>query len=94
MKFRRKRSYNIDDKTNSTEQLVHVLEDFAFNMKKKNSEDYKESVVKVMFNSTAKHLQEMFLINIIESLICFRMLSLQQPGQLGMLNEDNLKKTP
>ncbi|KAJ8915443.1 hypothetical protein NQ315_003204 [Exocentrus adspersus] len=60
MEFCDEKSYNIDDKDISTLQLAHVLEDFAFNMKKRNGEDYKECVVKVMFNSTAKQLQKMF----------------------------------
>lgn len=42
----------------SVVQLANILEDFAFNMKKKIFEDYKESVVKVIWNSTAKQLQE------------------------------------
>jgi hypothetical protein len=40
-------------------QLI-ILKDWAFNMRKKNGNEYKESVVKIMWNSTAKQLQEMY----------------------------------
>jgi hypothetical protein len=43
------------------EQLNDILKDFAFNMKRINGQDYKESVVKTMFNVTAKQLQELYL---------------------------------
>lgn len=42
----------------TAEQLGSILKDWSFNMKRKNGEDYKESVIKVMWNSTAKQLQE------------------------------------
>ena len=51
--------YNIHE-CMSVVQVATILEDYAFNMKKKNFEDYKESVVKVMWNSTAKQLQEIY----------------------------------
>lgn len=43
-----------------TEVLSNILKDWAFNMKKRNGEDYKEYVVKTMWNSTAKMLQEKY----------------------------------
>ena len=51
--------YNIHD-CMSVVQVATILEDYAFNMKKKNFEDYKESVDVVMWNSTAKQLQEIY----------------------------------
>ena len=52
--------YNFDRADIPVEELAFILEDYAFNMRKKNSEDYKESVIKVLWNSTAKQLQEYF----------------------------------
>jgi hypothetical protein len=42
-------------------QLNDILKHFAFNMKRTDGQDYKESVVKTMFNVTAKLLQELYL---------------------------------
>jgi len=47
--FCKERSYNIEDPTISVTTLASILEDYSFNMKKKNLEDYKESVVKVNY---------------------------------------------
>ena len=44
--FCAERKYNIEKET-SVVELAVILEDWGFNMKKRNSEDYKESVVKV-----------------------------------------------
>ncbi|XP_023310426.1 uncharacterized protein LOC111691585 [Anoplophora glabripennis] len=59
LEFCNEKSYNIQEKL-PVEELASILEDYSFNMRKKNSEEYKESVVKVMWNSTAKQLQEMY----------------------------------
>lgn len=60
MQFCHEKHYDINNSSISIEALSQILEDYAFNMKKKDSEDYKEGVVKVLWNSTAKQLQEMF----------------------------------
>lgn len=44
--FCEERNYKIEEQT-SVVELARILEDWGFNMKRKNSEDYKESVVKV-----------------------------------------------
>lgn len=44
--FCEERKYKVGEQT-SIEELARILEDWGFNMKRKNSEDYKESVVKV-----------------------------------------------
>lgn len=48
--------------TASTElkQIATILEDWAYNMRKKNGENYKESVVKTLWNGTAKLIQEKY----------------------------------
>ena len=40
-----------------------ILCDWAFNMKKSNGEDYKESAVKTIWNTSAKMLQEKYFKN-------------------------------
>ena len=57
IEFCTEKSYDIEN--SSIEQLANILEDYAFNMKKRDGGDYKESVVKLMWNVTAKQLQEM-----------------------------------
>lgn len=53
------KKYCISQST-SEEELATILKDWAFNMKKTNGQDYKETVVKTMWNVTAKLLQEKF----------------------------------
>lgn len=48
--FCEERKYKIEEQT-SVVELARILEDWGFNMKRKNSEDYKESVVKVENNN-------------------------------------------
>lgn len=57
--FCTERKYVLDGST-TTEQLADVLKDWGYNMKKMNGDDYKESVVKAMWNQTAKLLQEKY----------------------------------
>lgn len=57
--FLRVRNFTLEKCTTATE-LAKILEDYAFNMKKCNGEDYKESSVKSMWNSTAKMVQEKY----------------------------------
>lgn len=47
LEFCQEKSYKIEGGT-SVIELAAILEDWGFNMKKTNSEDYKESVVKVI----------------------------------------------
>lgn len=54
------KGHSFEDVKCSNEKLNDILKDWAFNMKKANGEDYKESVVKVMWNCTAKQLQELY----------------------------------
>lgn len=58
--FCAEKSYNFDRADIPVEELALILEGYGFNMRKKNSEDYKERVIKVLWNSTAKQLQEYF----------------------------------
>lgn len=60
MQFCGEKSYNVSDPSISIANLASILKDWAFNMKKQNSEDYKENVIKLMWNSTAKQLQEYY----------------------------------
>lgn len=41
-------------------ELVNILEDYAFNMKKLDGSDYKEHCIKTLWNVTAKMLQEKY----------------------------------
>ncbi|KAF2904661.1 hypothetical protein ILUMI_01516 [Ignelater luminosus] len=56
--FCKEKKYVLEELT-SKEELAIVIKDWAFNMKRKDGEDYQESV-KIMYNSTAKQLQEMY----------------------------------
>lgn len=42
------------------EQLADIMKDWAYNMKKTNGDDYKETVIKAMWNQTAKLLQDKY----------------------------------
>jgi hypothetical protein len=57
--FCSQRGYSLDQVL-PIEELNNILKDYGFNMKKKSGEDYKETVVKVLWNTTAKALQEMY----------------------------------
>jgi DNA polymerase III alpha subunit (gram-positive type) len=46
--------------TTSQEQIALILKDWAYNMKKTDGSEYKETCVKTMWNITAKMLQEKF----------------------------------
>ncbi|XP_063903192.1 uncharacterized protein LOC135122731 isoform X1 [Zophobas morio] len=53
------RKYTLDQ-SSSTEQISEILADWGLNMRKANGSDYKEGVVKTIWNTTAKMIQEMF----------------------------------
>lgn len=57
--FTEERKYQLLQ-TTPVEELANILEDYGFNMKRLNGEDYKESVIKTMWNVTAKMLQEKY----------------------------------
>uniref|UniRef100_T1IRV1 DUF3504 domain-containing protein n=1 Tax=Strigamia maritima TaxID=126957 RepID=T1IRV1_STRMM len=57
--FCESKGYNLT-KDVSIEQLNDILTNWACNMKKRNGEEYKESVVKMMWNLTAKLMQEKY----------------------------------
>ncbi|KAJ3646224.1 hypothetical protein Zmor_023819 [Zophobas morio] len=58
-KFCGERKYVFDGNT-STEKLAVILKDWGYNMKKVDGNDYKEAVIKTMWNVTAKQLQELY----------------------------------
>lgn len=54
------RKYTLgEDQTD--EELANILQDWAYNMRKKDGTEYKETVVKLMWNVTAKLLQTQYL---------------------------------
>ncbi|KAH0812938.1 hypothetical protein GEV33_009853 [Tenebrio molitor] len=57
--FCKERNYKFE-KSSSKDELANMLKDWGFNMKRKDGEDYKESVVKITWNFTAKQLQEFY----------------------------------
>lgn len=57
--FLETRKYVLDADT-TIEKIAEILKDWAHNMKKANGEDYKEKVVKTMWNQTAKMVQEKY----------------------------------
>lgn len=56
------KGYKLDESISPGELNV-ILKSWACNMKKKDGSDYKEGVVKHMWNTTAKLVQEMFFNN-------------------------------
>ncbi len=59
MAFCNERNFKFEKET-SIKSLADILEDWAFNMKKSNDEEYKEGVIKTIWNTTAKMLQEKY----------------------------------
>lgn len=57
MDFCKERRYELLSSTPINE-IANILEDWGFNMKRKNGEDYKENCVKSIWNTTAKMIQE------------------------------------
>lgn len=57
--FCREKGYELLN-TTTTIEIANILRDWAFNMKKKNGEDYKEYVVKTIWNSTANMVKEKY----------------------------------
>lgn len=57
--FCKEKQYHLLEET-TAEQINKILKDWAVNMKKVNGEEYKEGVVKTMFNIVAKIIQEMY----------------------------------
>lgn len=54
------RSYDVSSKALSVEKLDEILLDWGYNMRKADGTHYKELVVKLMWNSVAKQIQEMY----------------------------------
>lgn len=59
MEFCQVRNYELS-KITSLQKVADILKDWAYNMKKRNGEDYKEYAVKSIWNSTAKMIQEKY----------------------------------
>lgn len=53
------RSFEIE-KMSTDKDLCNILKDWAYNMRKSDGSDYKEGVVKLLWNKTAKMLQELY----------------------------------
>lgn len=67
LEFCEEKNYRIAAGT-SVEEIAEILEDWGFNMKKKNSEDYKESVVKVKDHYDMKYFLKFFYISMINTM--------------------------
>lgn len=59
MEFCQIRNYELSEIT-PLQNIADMLKDWAYNMKKKTGEDYKEYAVKTIWNSTAKMIQEKY----------------------------------
>lgn len=57
--FCNSRKFKVDRDTSVTE-LADILEDYAFNMRRQDGEEYKEGTVKSLWNATAKYLRDLF----------------------------------
>lgn len=58
--FCQERDYKIEA-TTTEEVLADILKDWAYNMKKLDGSDYKETTVKAMWNGIAKQLQDKYV---------------------------------
>lgn len=54
------RNYELAEQS-SEDCLANILQDWAYNMRKKDGTEYKEAVVKLMWNVSAKLLQKKYL---------------------------------
>lgn len=61
-KFCQEKNYILDENL-SVVKIAAVLADWAFNMRKEDGTEYKESVVKLLWNSVAKLVQENYYKN-------------------------------
>lgn len=59
MEFCTARGYKFE-KLTPTEELAKMLQDWAYNMRKSDGTDYKEGTLKLIWNKTAKMLQEIY----------------------------------
>lgn len=59
MDFINERNYSLNENT-SIPTLANILTDWAYNMKKKDGEDYKDFTVKTIWNVTSKLLMEKY----------------------------------
>lgn len=59
-KFCKERKYDVETEPLASEKINDILKDWGFNMKKTDGIDYKELVVKQMWNSVAKQIQELY----------------------------------
>lgn len=57
--FCEEKKYKLES-TTTEDELINIMKDWGFNMKKQNGGDYKEAVVKTMWNVTAKLLQQKY----------------------------------
>jgi integrase len=57
--FCAEKGYALEPET-SVAKLASIMKDFAFNMKKKDGQEYKEGVIKTIWNSVAKILQQKY----------------------------------
>ena len=54
------RKYDVTSNALGVEKLNEILKDWGFNMRKADGTNYKETVVKQMWNSVAKQIQEIY----------------------------------
>lgn len=59
MDFCKSKNFEINENT-TVPEIASILKSWAFNMKRKDGTDYKEAVIKTLWNNIAKTLQEMY----------------------------------
>lgn len=91
--FCKQRHYDLLSTTNP-EEIAKILQDWAFNMKKKNGENYKETSVKSIWNTTALMVQEKYFkdygikINPFSD-ICFKQARNARDAKRKLLQENS-----
>ena len=91
--FCEERKYELKVDT-TTEHLAFIMKDFAFNMRKIDGNDYKESVVKTIWNTTAKLLQEKYFSEFGRSFDPFKDLLFQSARMAQDSKRKLLQATP
>ena len=57
LEFCAERNYKIDGSV-SDEEIASILQDWGYNMRRKNGENYKQTVVKMIWNVAATMIKE------------------------------------
>lgn len=93
MLFCQEKEYEFDAHT-PVEHIALILKDWAYNMRKKDGDDYKENVVKTIWNITAKKIQEMYFNDFKISFDPFKDIAFKSSRDARNSKRRELQKNP